>query len=69
MHELLGAPMLAAYQASNEWTRQAAQAQLDAQDFSRAWQAGHALTFDEAIQLALRDEPKDDSKSHLPPGM
>jgi len=56
MHELLGAPILAVYRESNEWSADRARAQLDAQDFSEAWNEGRTLTYDQAIQIAMSGE-------------
>ena len=56
MHELLGAPILAVYRESHEWSADRARAQLGAQDFSEAWNEGRTLTYDQAIQLAMSDE-------------
>jgi hypothetical protein len=58
MHELLGAPMLAAYREDYEWSKDRARAQLGDGDFTAAWQQGRALTFDQVIEFALEDEPR-----------
>lgn len=55
MHELLGAPILTSYRASYDWSMNHVRAGLSADDFSEAWNAGHRLHFDEAIEFALTE--------------
>ncbi len=62
-HELLGAPMLAAYRPSYESCTARARTQLGEREFNAAWAEGRALTYDEAIQFAMNEELPIDSKS------
>jgi predicted ATPase/class 3 adenylate cyclase len=56
MHQQLGAPILAAYREGRDWGADKARAQLGDPGYARAWEQGHALTYDEAIESALRGE-------------
>lgn len=55
MHELLGAPLLEAYRENYAWSRERARELLGANDFLQAWSQGRSLSFDEAVQIAIRD--------------
>jgi predicted ATPase len=57
MHEQLGAPIQPPYRESRDWGADRARAQLGAPQYAEAWEQGHALTYDEAIESALSDEP------------
>jgi non-specific serine/threonine protein kinase len=60
MHEQLGAPIQPPYRESRDWGADRARAQLGEPGYAEAWQQGHALTYDEAIESALSsDQPNE----------
>jgi non-specific serine/threonine protein kinase len=56
MHEQLGAPIQPTYRESRDWAAERARTQLGETQYSEAWAQGHALTYDEAIEWALRGD-------------
>ena len=57
MREERGVPLAASWRAEHERELAAARNHLEERSFSRAWQEGRALGFEEAIGVALADRP------------
>jgi tetratricopeptide (TPR) repeat protein len=57
LHEMLGAPLPPIWQADLEQQLRPVQHMLDRSAYAGAWNEGHDLTLDQAIQYALEETP------------